>query len=48
MVLPFLDRSPERRPAHRKTAMAAAIIILVLLAGLSFMGYREHFLTPLP
>ena len=48
MALPFLDRSPERHPAHRKTAMAVAIIILVLLAVLSLMGYMEHFVTPHP
>ena len=48
MALPFLDRSPERHPAHRKTAMGVAIIMLVLLAGLSLMGYMEHFATPHP
>lgn len=48
MALPFLDRSPERRPAHRKTAMAVASIILLLLAGLSLMGYLEHFAAPQP
>ncbi len=48
IALPFLDRSPERYPAHRKAAMAGAIMMLVLLAGLSIMGYIEHFATPHP
>jgi ubiquinol-cytochrome c reductase cytochrome b subunit len=48
MALPFLDRSPERRPAHRKTAMVVAIMIVVMLAGLSIMGYIEHFAAPHP
>lgn len=48
IALPFLDRSPERRPAHRKTAMAVASIILFLLAALSLMGYLEHFAAPQP
>ncbi|MHC1727017.1 MAG: cytochrome bc complex cytochrome b subunit [Syntrophobacteraceae bacterium] len=48
MALPFLDCSPERHPAKRKAAMAVAIIILLLLAGLSIMAYIEHFMTPHP
>ena len=48
LSLPFLDRSPERRLAHRKTAMAVATIILVLLAGLSLTAYMEHFVSPQP
>jgi ubiquinol-cytochrome c reductase cytochrome b subunit len=45
IALPFLDRSPERHPLRRKKSMLVAAIILALLAGLSIMGYIEHFLT---
>jgi ubiquinol-cytochrome c reductase cytochrome b subunit len=43
VALPFLDRSPERHPLHRKKIMLVAAIITIVLLGLSFMGYMEHF-----
>jgi len=48
LALPFLDRSPTRHPLHRKKAMFVAIIILVIVTGLSIMGYVQHFMTPHP
>ena len=45
MVLPFLDRSSDRHPFRRKKAMVIAIIIAVVLVGLSVVGYFEHFGT---
>jgi ubiquinol-cytochrome c reductase cytochrome b subunit len=45
-VLPFLDRSPERRPGRRLGVMMTAAIILAALIGLSIMGYIEHFGRP--
>ena len=46
IALPFLDRSLERHPFRRKTAMVVALIIAMVLVGLSIMGYIEHFGTP--
>ena len=43
-ALPFLDRSPERHPARRKTTMLAAAILVVVLFGLSVLGYVEHYM----
>ena len=43
IALLFLDTSPDRRPARRKKVILIAAIIAVLLLGLSFMGYVEHF-----
>lgn len=43
-ALPFLDRSSERHPARRKTTMLAAAIFVVVLLGLSIMGYIEHYM----
>ena len=45
-ALPFLDRSPERRPSRRMGVMAAAAVVLAALAALSVMGYVEHFIRP--
>jgi ubiquinol-cytochrome c reductase cytochrome b subunit len=45
-ALPFLDRSPERRPSKRMGVMVAAAVILAALFGLSVMGYVEHFMQP--
>jgi len=43
ILLPFLDRSPERHPSKRwKTIIPGAVIAMALL-GLSVMGYLEHF-----
>jgi len=47
LVLPFIDRSPERHPARRKKTMLIAVIIALLLLGLSVIGYVEHHLAPL-
>jgi ubiquinol-cytochrome c reductase cytochrome b subunit len=43
IALPFLDRSPARRPSERKAAMAVALLILAAAVGLSILGYWEHF-----
>jgi ubiquinol-cytochrome c reductase cytochrome b subunit len=45
-ALPFLDRSPERRPSKRMGVMLAAAVVLAALTGLSVMGYVEHFVRP--
>jgi len=44
--LPFIDASPERHPARRKTVMLVAALIVLVLLGLSAMGYMEHFRLP--
>ena len=46
LALPFIDRSPERHPFHRKKSVAAAIVIAVLLAALSVTAYVQHFVKP--
>jgi ubiquinol-cytochrome c reductase cytochrome b subunit len=43
ITLPFLDRSPERNPLRRKGVMIIAMVIVLVLLGLSIMGYIEHF-----
>ncbi len=45
-ALPFLDRSPERRPSKRLGVMLTAAVILAALIALSVMGYVEHFVRP--
>jgi ubiquinol-cytochrome c reductase cytochrome b subunit len=45
-ALPFLDRSPERRPSKRMVVMLAAAVVLAALTVLSVMGYVEHFVRP--
>jgi ubiquinol-cytochrome c reductase cytochrome b subunit len=45
-ALPFLDRSPERRPSKRMGVMVAAAVVLAALTALSVMGYVEHFMQP--
>ncbi len=45
-ALPFLDRSPERRPSKRLGVMMAAAVALAALTALSVMGYVEHFVRP--
>ncbi len=45
VLLPFMDRSPERRPAKRVKVMIIASVIILLLIWLSVIGYRAHFLT---
>ncbi len=37
-LLPFYDRSPERRPERRPIAMAAAIFTIAAMAFLTYMG----------
>jgi quinol-cytochrome oxidoreductase complex cytochrome b subunit len=39
ILLPFLDRKPERRPRRRTVAMAIAILLLVMLVALSIWGW---------
>ena len=43
ITLPFLDTSPDRHPARRKKIILIAVIIAIILVGLSIMGYLEHF-----
>jgi ubiquinol-cytochrome c reductase cytochrome b subunit len=38
VLLPLLDRSPERRPRRRTYAIGAAGVIVVALAGLTYLG----------
>ncbi len=45
ITLPYLDRSLERHPFRRKKAMIIAMIIAIVLVGLSVIGYFEHFGT---
>lgn len=47
VLLPFVDRSPERRPYYRKKAILAATVIGLILLVLAVMGYMEHFGAPL-
>ena len=39
ILLPFLDRKPERRPLKRKVAMAVTALIVVIMVGLSIWGW---------
>jgi ubiquinol-cytochrome c reductase cytochrome b subunit len=39
IILPFLDRKPERRPSKRKLAMTITVLILAILAALSIWGW---------
>lgn len=39
MILPFLDRSPERRPSRRLVALFITALILSILIGLSIWGW---------
>ena len=39
MILPFLDRRPERRPSRRLVAIFIAALILLILIGLSIWGW---------
>ena len=38
ILLPFLDRKPQRHPRDRKLAMAIMALVLVILAALSIWG----------
>ena len=39
ILLPFLDRKPERRPSKRRLAMVITALILVLFVALSIWGW---------
>jgi ubiquinol-cytochrome c reductase cytochrome b subunit len=39
MLLPFLDRKPERRPAKRRIAMVVTAVILIVFVALSIWGW---------
>jgi len=39
ILLPFLDRKPERHPRRRKVAMAVTALILAILVALSIWGW---------
>jgi ubiquinol-cytochrome c reductase cytochrome b subunit len=43
IALPYLDRSDERHPLQRKRVMFIAAVVIMILLGLSVMGYIEHF-----
>ncbi len=45
-ALPWLDRSPDRRPSRRIGVLAAALVVLIAITVLSVMGYIEHFVRP--
>jgi quinol-cytochrome oxidoreductase complex cytochrome b subunit len=38
-ILPFLDRSPERRPSKRKFAMGVLIVVVIANIILGVVGY---------
>jgi ubiquinol-cytochrome c reductase cytochrome b subunit len=38
ILLPFLDRKPERRPGRRKLAMVMTVLILAFFVALSIWG----------
>jgi ubiquinol-cytochrome c reductase cytochrome b subunit len=48
IALPFIDTSPHRHPIRRKKVTLVAIIIAIVLLGLTVMGYVEHFGEPHP
>ena len=39
ILLPFLDRKPERHPRRRKVAMVVTVLILVIFVALSIWGW---------
>ena len=39
ILLPFLDRKPERHPRRRKVAMVTTALILVIFVALSIWGW---------
>lgn len=39
IILPFLDRKPERRPSKRRLAMAITGLIIVIFVALSIWGW---------
>jgi menaquinol-cytochrome c reductase cytochrome b/c subunit len=38
LLLPFYDRNPERRPEHRPIATTAAILTIIAMAYLTYLG----------
>lgn len=42
ILLPFLDRNPERNPANRKVAMTVAGFLLILAILLTIWGHYSH------
>jgi ubiquinol-cytochrome c reductase cytochrome b subunit len=43
LVLPFLDRSPERWPHRRWKSLLAALLLIVAILALSYSSYVEHY-----
>jgi ubiquinol-cytochrome c reductase cytochrome b subunit len=39
ILLPFLDRKPERQPRKRRLAMAITVLIIVVFVALSIWGW---------
>jgi menaquinol-cytochrome c reductase cytochrome b/c subunit len=37
-LLPFIDRSPERRPEHRPVALATGIFVIIAMGYLTYLG----------
>ncbi|HLJ58728.1 MAG TPA: cytochrome b N-terminal domain-containing protein [bacterium] len=48
LLLPFYDRSPERHPVRRPIAMASAVIAIVAVMGLTYLGARSPGSAPAP
>jgi menaquinol-cytochrome c reductase cytochrome b/c subunit len=38
LLLPFYDRSPERRPEHRPIATTAGLLTIIAMAYLTYLG----------
>lgn len=60
VLLPFLDRNPERNPARRPVAMGGYLVFVIWVITLGILGYyskpgadsgggvKTNFLTPVP
>ncbi|MHC1742192.1 MAG: cytochrome bc complex cytochrome b subunit [Syntrophobacteraceae bacterium] len=46
MLLPFLDRSPERRPLKRWKSLLVATLLVASILALSCLSYLEHYGAP--
>jgi len=38
---PWIDRNPERKPSKRKIALAGAVLVVLVIVGLSVLGMME-------
>lgn len=48
LVLPYLEVGPSRRYGHRRIGLSAGLIVVALLAILSFMGTPHYAVTSSP